>query len=129
MTSKTKAFRKAHLLLTEAATLLESALRMPPPDARRVTVAAQDAIIHALGALERQAFRYQPTDAVHPETGIRIYHQETLDETAANAYRHLHSVAGPIIDFEFPNSSDVTNLLPQLRGFVPSHWAEDLSGE
>lgn len=129
MTKKITPFSSANAFLQEASKLLGNG----PPAASNLSpeqvTRAQDAIIHALGSLERGAFRYHPTNQVDQSTGVPLFRQETIDETAAHAYRHLHSIVGPIIDFETPNADDVARLVPVLRDFIQIHYGAALKAE
>jgi len=129
MTKKSTPFTTANAFLREASNLLGDCT---PTDeslcSERVTN-AQDAIIHALGALERGAFRYHPTHKVDATTGTQLFRQETVNETAAHAYRHLISIVGPVIDFETPNADDVARLVPELRDFIEIHYGAALKAE
>ena len=129
MTKKITPFFSANAFLQEASKLLGNG---PPTDSNlspEHVTRAQDAIIHALGSLERGAFRYHPTNQVDPNTGAPLFRQETIDDTAAHAYRHLHSIVGPIIDFETPSADDVARLVPVLRDFIQIHYGAALKAE
>lgn len=129
MTKKITPFSSANAFLKEASKLLGNG---PPTDSNpspEQVTNAQDAIIHALGALERGAFRYHPTKQLDPSTGAPLFRQETIDETAAHAYRHLQSIVGPIIDFETPNTDEVARLVPVLRDFIKIHYGASLKAE
>lgn len=129
MTKKITPFSTANACLQEAIKLLGDG---PPTDSNlspEQVTNAQDAIIHALGALERGAFRYHPTDQVDQTIGVQLFRQETIDDTAAHAYRHLHSIVGPIIDFETPSADDVARLVPVLRDFIQIHYGAALKAE
>lgn len=129
MTKKITPFASANAFLREASKLLGDGLPTDSDLSPEQVTNAQDAIIHALGALERGAFRYHPTDQVDTSTGATLFRQETIDETAAHAYRHLQSIVGPIIDFETPNADDVARLVPVLRDFIKIHYGASLKAE
>lgn len=129
MTKKITPFTSANAFLQEAGTLLGTDSPTDSNVSQEQVTNAQDAIIHALGALERSAFRYHQTDQLDQHSGALLFRQETINETAAQAYRQLLSMVGPIIDFETPNSDDVARLVPVLRDFIRIHYGPALEAE
>lgn len=127
--TKIATFTSANTFLQEASKLLSDGLQTDSTLSQEQVTNAQDAIIHALGALERGAFRYQPTNQVDPSTGVQLFRQETIDDTAAEAYRHLQSIVGPIIDVETPSADDVVRLVPVLRDFIQIRYGASLKAE
>lgn len=129
MTKKITPFTSANAFLQEVGKLLGTD---SPPDSKlspQQLSKAQDAIIHALGALERGAFRYHKTDQRDQQTGALLFRQETLNETAAQAYDQLQSMVSPIIDYETPDADYVARLVPLLSDFILTHYGPALEAE
>lgn len=126
MTHTRKPFSVTHAALRVAADLL---LGQPPRINPADVTVAQDTLLHALGTLERAAFTYHPSEHADPKTLARLFRQETVNETAAEAHRQLQDLIGPLVDREIPLEEDIKRLAPILRDFIPSRFPSALDAE
>lgn len=126
MTNTKKPFSVTHAALRVAADLLLSQQsKISPAD---MTV-AQDTLIHALGTLEREAFTYHPSEHADPKSMARLFRQDTVNETAADAHRQLQELIAPLVDKERPLEEDIRRLAPILRDFIPNRFTAALNAE
>lgn len=129
MTKKHTPFTSANEFLQAACRHLLDTAPSGTPESADAMVKAQDAILNALGALERAAYRYLPAEQVDNITGAPLFRQEIIDEVAAQAYLRLRALAAPLIDEESPAARDIARIAPLLLSFIEIDYADALAAE